>query len=86
MQKDVVKKNRKGDKNSSEELMRFFTALFTAYGAQGWWPARSKFEVIVGAILTQNTNWGNVERAIANLRGAGALTPGAMHGSESPPG
>ncbi len=60
--------------------MRFFTVLFTAYGPQGWWPARSKFEVIVGAILTQNTNWGNVERAIANLRGAGALTPGAMHG------
>ncbi len=60
--------------------MRFFTALFTAYGPQGWWPARSKFEVIVGAILTQNTNWGNVERAISNLRVAKVLTPEAMHG------
>lgn len=73
LQKAVVKNNR-------EELMLFFTALFTAYGPQGWWPARSKFEVIVGAILTQNTNWGNVERAITNLREAGALTPGVMHG------
>ncbi|VAV85452.1 Endonuclease III [hydrothermal vent metagenome] len=59
--------------------MRFFTALFTAYGPQGWWPAETKFEVIVGAVLTQNTNWGNVERAIANLKEAGVLTPDAMH-------
>jgi len=43
-----------------------------------WWPARTPFEVIVGAILTQNTSWGNVERAIANLRSAQMLTPSAM--------
>jgi len=58
--------------------MRFFTALFTAYGPQGWWPAKTKFEVIVGAILTQNTNWGNVERAISNLRVAKVLKPELM--------
>jgi endonuclease-3 related protein len=43
-----------------------------------WWPAQTPFEVIVGAILTQSTGWGNVERAIANLRSAGMLTPSAM--------
>ena len=40
-----------------------------------WWPARTPFEVIVGAILTQNTAWSNVERAIANLRRERLLTP-----------
>lgn len=43
-----------------------------------WWPARTPFEVIVGAILTQSTAWGNVERAIVNLRAARLLTPSAM--------
>jgi endonuclease-3 related protein len=43
-----------------------------------WWPARTPFEVIVGAILTQSTSWGNVERAISNLRRAGMLTPSAL--------
>lgn len=46
-----------------------------AFGPQGWWPAETPFEVIVGAVLTQNANWKNVEQAIANLRRAGALTP-----------
>jgi endonuclease-3 related protein len=43
-----------------------------------WWPAKTRFEVIVGAILTQNTAWANVERAMENLRRAGLLTPAAM--------
>ena len=47
--------------------------LERALGPQGWWPARTPFEVMVGAVLTQNANWKNVEQAIANLRGAGAL-------------
>jgi len=47
--------------------------LLTAYGAQHWWPADTPFEVMVGAILTQNTNWKNVEKAIANLKQANAL-------------
>jgi endonuclease-3 related protein len=49
-----------------------------ALGPMHWWPAQTPFEVIVGAILTQSTAWGNVERAIANLRSAGMLTPTAM--------
>lgn len=55
-----------------------YRALFAAFGPQEWWPARTPFEVMVGAILTQNTNWRNVERAVANLRAARALTPTAM--------
>jgi endonuclease-3 related protein len=47
--------------------------LLAAYGPQHWWPGETPFEVMVGAVLTQNTAWRNVERAIANLKGAGAL-------------
>jgi endonuclease-3 related protein len=49
-------------------------ALLGAYGPQHWWPARTPFEVILGAYLTQNTAWKAVERSLANLRAAGALT------------
>jgi endonuclease-3 related protein len=45
-----------------------------AFGRQGWWPGRTRFEIAVGAILTQNTAWSNVERAIRALRAAGALS------------
>jgi endonuclease III related protein len=62
----------------SGELMRYYEAMSVALGPMRWWPARTPFEVIVGAILTQSTAWGNVERAIANLRQAGLLTPAAM--------
>jgi endonuclease-3 related protein len=48
--------------------------LFAAYGPQHWWPAKTPFEVILGAYLTQNTAWKAVERSLANLRVAGALT------------
>jgi endonuclease-3 related protein len=48
--------------------------LFNAYGPQHWWPAKTPFEVILGAYLTQNTSWKAVERSLANLRGAGALS------------
>jgi endonuclease-3 related protein len=48
--------------------------LFHAYGPQHWWPAKTPFEVILGAYLTQNTSWKAVERSLANLRAAGALT------------
>lgn len=52
-----------------------FRAMQRALGPQGWWPGRTRFEVIVGAILTQNTAWTNVAQAIASLRRARALTP-----------
>ncbi len=57
-----------------EEIRNYFNTLFQAWGAQHWWPARSPFEVIVGAYLTQNTSWRNVEKAMANLRKARLLS------------
>jgi endonuclease III related protein len=60
------------------DIPQYYAALLTRYGPQNWWPARSRFEVIVGAYLTQNTNWSNVEKAISNLRRAHLLTVNAM--------
>jgi len=59
-------------------FLRYFRALLRAYGPQHWWPARSRFEIIVGAILTQNTAWTNVEKGIEALRSAGLLDPAVM--------
>jgi endonuclease-3 related protein len=56
----------------------YFDALLAAHGPQHWWPGRTRFEIIVGAILTQNTSWINVERAIRNLRAARLLSPKAI--------
>jgi len=59
-------------------LLEIYEALYAHFGPQHWWPADGSFEVIVGAILTQNTSWRNVEKAIANLKGAEALSPEKM--------
>lgn len=55
-------------------LTKIFTILLNCYGPRHWWPGDTPFEVCVGAILTQNTSWGNVEKAIANLKNAGRLS------------
>ncbi|HPI55973.1 MAG TPA: hypothetical protein PKV94_03930 [Syntrophales bacterium] len=55
--------------------MGIYNAMDRYFGDLQWWPAKEPFEVIVGAILTQNTNWKNVERAIQNLREEGYLVP-----------
>ncbi|MFH1359517.1 MAG: endonuclease III domain-containing protein [Candidatus Omnitrophota bacterium] len=55
-------------------LEKIYQQLLNAFGPQEWWPADSCFEVMIGAILTQNTNWKNVEKAIANLRKRDLLT------------
>ena len=75
--KPVVK--YKKDKNPAHTLKGFYKTLFRAFGPQGWWPGRTRFEVIVGAILTQNTSWTNVEKAIKGLKSARLLTPARMH-------
>ena len=59
---------------AAQRLRRMHDLLFAAYGPQHWWPAKTPFEVILGAYLTQNTSWKAVERSLANLRAAGALT------------
>jgi endonuclease-3 related protein len=63
---------------TSDVLKEVYRRLLAVYGPQDWWPGESPFEVVVGAILVQNTNWKNVERAIANLRERDLLEPHAL--------
>ncbi|WP_442871394.1 endonuclease III domain-containing protein [Candidatus Thiodiazotropha sp. CDECU1] len=58
---------------STARLMAVYGRLFDRYGPQHWWPADTPFEVMVGAVLTQNTAWSNVEKAIHNLKAVEAL-------------
>lgn len=59
-------------------IMTIYQRLFNYYGPRDWWPAETPCEVVIGAILTQNTNWKNVEQALNNLRQAEALTAEAI--------
>jgi len=63
----------------SEQLTEIYQLLFDRFGPQHWWPGQTQFEIITGAILTQNTNWANVEKAITNLKSADRLTPEKLH-------
>jgi endonuclease-3 related protein len=62
-------------KRKRSQLLGIYQQLYDALGPQHWWPADSPFEVIIGAILTQNTSWTNVERAIQNLKEEALLDP-----------
>jgi endonuclease-3 related protein len=64
----TVPLDRKG-----KQIQAYYRTLFSAWGCQHWWPARTRFEVIAGAYLMQNTAWTNVERALLNLRSARLL-------------
>ena len=57
------------------QLMEIHSRLYRHFGPQGWWPGKTPFEIAVGAILTQNTNWSNVEKAVANLKKEKVLSP-----------
>ncbi len=63
----------------SGQLNDIYNMLYGSFGPQGWWPGDTQFEIIIGAILTQNTNWSNVEKAIANLKSEKVLTPAKLH-------
>lgn len=65
---------------TKDKLLQLFNSMQAAYGSEQpqWWPADSPFEVAVGAVLTQNTAWANVEKAIDNLKAANALSLSAM--------
>jgi endonuclease-3 related protein len=60
--------------SAEENIAALYSTLARTWGRQHWWPAKSRFEVIVGAYLTQNTSWRNVEIALRNLRGAKVLS------------
>lgn len=62
-------------------LLSIYKRLYRRFGPQKWWPADTAFEIIVGAILTQNTSWANVEKAIKNLKRNKLLSPKALSGS-----
>jgi len=63
----------------NEQLTEIYKLLFKRFGPQHWWPGETQFEIITGAILTQNTNWANVEKAITNLKSADLLTPEKLY-------
>ena len=69
--------------NAPLSLEAIFRLLFERFGPLHWWPAETPFEVCVGAILTQNTAWSNVEKAISALKQAGILTPEALQESDT---
>jgi len=62
-----------------DQLISVYERLLSAFGPQDWWPGDSPFEVCVGAILTQNTNWENVRKAISNLKDKDLLSPRAIY-------
>lgn len=59
---------------TNQALMEMYNLLYTALGPQNWWPAETELEMMAGAILTQNTNWSNVEKAIENLKAKDLLS------------
>jgi endonuclease III related protein len=61
-------------------LLGLYAALYGHFGPQRWWPGRSRFEIVAGAVLTQHTAWSGVERALANLRAARRLEPRRLAG------
>jgi endonuclease-3 related protein len=62
----------------NNKLLDIYTILYDHFGPQHWWPGDTPFEVMVGAVLTQNTNWNNVSRAIANLKDDSLLSLSAL--------
>ena len=59
-------------------LLSIFDELLDCYGPRQWWPARTRFEVIVGAVLAQNVSWRNAKIAVQNLKKYGLLSPSAI--------
>src|SRR3989304_5580075 len=58
-----------------KHLLKIYHSMYKRFGPQHWWPGETPFEVIIGAILTQNTSWENVEKAIVSLKASGKFTP-----------
>jgi endonuclease-3 related protein len=70
-----MRKSGIGKKEITSTLMEIYQKMLRYFGPRNWWPGQTPFEVCIGAILTQNTAWSNVEKAIANLKRAQCLSP-----------
>lgn len=70
------------DAKLSSQLQHLYKKLLERWGPQRWWPGQTRDEIIIGAVLTQNTSWSNVEKAIASLKEAGLCTLQALAGLE----
>ncbi len=68
--------------HTASKLRAMYEAMVGAYGPQAWWPSESAMETVVGAYLTQNTSWRNVERSIAQLKAAGVMTVDGLRAAE----
>ena len=68
----------------TKALLQIYQKMFDALGPRHWWPGETPFEVVIGAILTQNTNWSNVEKAIKNLKMADKLSPEGIYALSVP--
>ena len=68
------------EKENMNPFLRVYDRLYAHFGPQNWWPGETSLEVMVGAVLTQNTNWANVEKAIGNLKASGQLSFTSLHG------
>lgn len=71
--------NAKAQSRTGQKLLEMFDLMLDHFGPQNWWPAESALEVMVGAVLTQNTNWKNVEKAVKNLKDKGLLSVAAIN-------
>ncbi|AFD00246.1 DNA-3-methyladenine glycosylase III [Methanocella conradii HZ254] len=69
----------KKDEIFENELLEIYASLRRAFGHRNWWPAEEPFEVIIGAILTQNVSWNNASKAISNLKREGKLSPSTLY-------
>jgi len=69
---------------TNHRLDRIYRLMLDRFGPQHWWPGETPLEVMVGAVLTQNTNWANVEKAITNLKEGGILSLDALAGTPAP--
>lgn len=69
--------------NTRQRLLEIYEILLETFGPQHWWPGDTRFEIIIGAILTQNTSWTNVEKAIANIQAADCLDPEKLYALEA---
>jgi len=69
---------------TGETLMTIYNLLFSAYGPQNWWPAETQLEMMIGAILTQNTSWSNADKAIQNLKKRDSLSVEALSDMPAP--